>query len=323
MAKKNWLADRAADVIGVIDSVTPGRAGQTLNRNLRSPYTNYKGAINPQFMPQTIEVESSGVDGGGDGAGGTGGGSRFAGGGGAGDVDVALRNTLKSRIGGRGGEIDAIYNALFGDLDTLLRSRDAELEDQYGGQLKKATETYTEAIPTIENSYAAIGSGDSTDNSDAKTKAKKGFDETTQTIGKNKQSDKAKLGQYGNEQRAKFGADRDSAKRAIASANETTDVDALRGLDNDLSGNISQAGVTRATLAPDAAARQAITGLTGDNGRYDAAINALDGIIKSSMSGAVKSAAVSAITDAGGLSEDEKARVKQTYGDVYSEQAAL
>lgn len=323
-----WLTNRAADVIGLVDTITPGRAGQTLNRNLRSPYVNYKGAINPEYAPKTILVDGAPAGSGAPVADSSGdfsgsGGGFYGGGGGESAVAAALRNTLKSRIAGRGGEIEAIYNALFGDLDALLRSRDAELEDQYGGQLKKATETYTEAIPQIENSYAAIGSGDSTDNSDAKTKAKKGFDETTETIGKNKQKDKAALGQYGNEQRAKFTADKASAQRAITSSNDTTDVDALRGLDNDLSQNISQAGVTRATLAPDASARQAITGLTGDNGRYDAAINALDSIIKSSMSGSVKAAAVKAVTDAGGLSDEEKQKVQQTYGNVYAEQAAL
>lgn len=325
MAKKNWKANAAADVVGFIDSITPGRAGATLNSQLRNPAVNYKGKINSEYLAPIIEVPDAGgnptIDVGSGGAGGSGGGGRA--GGGTVDKDAALRSTLKSRIGGRAGEIEQIYQTLFSDLDNLIRARDAELEDQYGSQLKKASDTYTEAIPTIENSYAAIGSGDSTDNADAKTKANKGFKETTETIGKNKQKDKAALGQYGNENRAKFTADKQSAMRAISSANETTDVDALRGLDNDLSGNVSQAGVTRATLAPDAAARQAVTGLTSDNGRYDAAINALDGIIKSSMSGAVKSAAVQAVTDAGGLSEDEKKKVQQTYGNVYAEQAAL
>lgn len=319
---KNWLADRAADVIGAVDALTPGRAGQTLNRQLRSPYVNYKGAINPEYAPKTIEVESSGLN---DvievPSSGTGG-SR-GGGGGVVDRDAAMRNTLKSRIAGRGNEIEAIYNLLFGDLDALLKARDSELEEQYGDQLEKATAQYVDALPTIENSYAAIGSADSTDNTDAKSKAKKGFDETTETIGKNKAKDKAALGQYGNEQRAKFSADKESAQRAIQSSSETTDVDALRGLDNDLSGNISQAGVTRATLGTDGSARQAITSLTGDAGRFEAATNALDQIIKSSMSGAVKEAAVKAVTDAGGLSEDEKRRVQQTYGNVYAEQAAL
>lgn len=249
--------------------------------------------------------------------------SRSTSGGGGGDADAAMRNMLKGKISGRGGEIEAIYQALFGDLEGLVRARDAELESEYGGQFKKASDTYTEAIPQIDASYAALGAYDSTNRGDARTKADKGFKDTTETIGKNKKTDKAKLGQYKTEQSAKFSADKDSALRAINSANETTDVGALRGLDNDLAGNISQAGVTRATLGSDAGARGEISRLTGDNGRFEAAVNALDGIIKSSMSGAVKEAAVKAVTDAGGLSDDEKKKVQETYGNVYAEQQAL
>lgn len=254
--------------------------------------------------------------------GGDGGGGGFYGDGGGGE-DAAQRDAFKAKISQRGGQIDAIYQALFGDLDKLIRSRSKELESQYGDQLKSAADQYAGAIPEIEGSYAAIGSADSTDQSDAKTKAKKGFDETTKTIGKNKEVDEAKLGQYRIEQRAKFGADRDSAKRAVASANDTTDVDALRSLYNDLDSNLSATGVTRATLSTDGSARDNLTKLTGDNGRYEAATNALDQILKSSMSGAVKQAAVSAVTDSAGLSDEEKKKVQQTYGNVYAEQAAL
>lgn len=242
---------------------------------------------------------------------------------GAVDRDAAERANLLARITGRGGEIQAIYDALFGDLTNLVRARDTELESQYGDQLKEATKTYTDAIPEIEGSYAAIGAADSTDQSDAKDGAKEGFDSTTNTIKKNKEKDKAALGQYKREQEAKFTADKDSANRAVQSAGETTDVGALRGFANDLDQNISTANVTRATLGTDGAARQEISNLTGDNGRYQAATNALDDVIKSSMSGAVKAAAVDAITDASGLSDQEKQKIRQQYGDVYAEQSAL
>lgn len=255
----------------------------------------------------------------------------MAGGGGGGgggstvqaDPDAGQRAALKSRIGGRNPEIDAIYNALFGDLDNLIKSRDAELETQYGDQLKSATGKFEEALPAIDTSYAALGSYDSTQRTDSRGKAKTGYEETTKTISNNKQKDKAALGQYANENRAKFTADRDAAKRAISSAAETTDVGALRGLDNDLSTNISQAGVTRATLGSDGQARSAVSAITGDNGRYEAAINALDSVLKSSLGSDVKTAAVKAVTEAGGLSEEEKKKVQQTYGNVYAEQAAL
>lgn len=236
---------------------------------------------------------------------------------------AAARNQLRSEIGARGGDIESIYASLFGDLDALLRSRDAELESQYGSQLEKASSTYADAIPDIETSYAAIGAADSTDTADAKTGAKKGFDETTETIKKNKETDKAKLGQYGTEQRAKFATDKEAASRNVARAGETTDVDALRSMRNDIESNLDSAKVTKATLGTDQGARGEVSRLTGDSGRFEAAIGALDSILKSSMSGAVKEAAVAAVTDSAGLSDEEKKKVQQQYGNVYAEQSAL
>lgn len=252
---------------------------------------------------------------------GTGGGSLL--GGGSADEDAAARTQLRNEIMAKGGDIEAIYSALFGDLDNVVKSRDSELESQYGDQFKKAADQYAGALPTIENSYAALGSDSSTDSADAKTSAKKGFDDTTATIGKNKEADKAKLGQYRNEQAAKINADKESARTNLNRAGETTDVDALRTMRNDLESNLSNANVTRATLGTDGQAKKDLSALTSDSGRYDAAISSLDSIIKSSMSGAVKEAAVKAVTDNGGLSDDEKKKVQQTYGNVYAEQAAL
>lgn len=249
---------------------------------------------------------------------GTGGLSRVAA-----DPDAALRNTLRAEIMARGGDIESVYSSLFGELESLVRSRDQELEGQYGNQFKKAADTYAGALPEIETSYAAIGASDSTDQTDAKGKAKSGYDETTRTIGENKASDKAKLGAYKKEQEAKISTDKEAAKRNVARVNETTDVSALRGMRNDLESNIGSANVTRATLGSNGSARQAVTGLTQDAGRFDAAVNALDSIIKSSMSGSVKEAAVKAIADNSGLSEEEKAKVNQQYGNVYAEQQAL
>lgn len=251
------------------------------------------------------------------------GGSTTGGSTGRSGIDMGLVNQLRNEISAKGGEVDSVYGELFGALDGLLKSRDAELESEYGGQLKKASDTYADAIPEIETSYAAIGASDSTDRTSANRKADAGFKETTETIGKNKSSDKAKLGQYGNEQRAKITADKDSAKRNVARAGETTDADSLRSMRNEIETNTGNARVTKATLSSDGQAQADLKSLTGDNGRFDSAINALDSIIKGSMSGAVKEAAVKAVVDNAGLSDEEKKKVQQTYGNVYAEQAAL
>lgn len=237
--------------------------------------------------------------------------------------EEAQRQALRGEITGKGQTVEEAYAALFGDLNNLVTTRDQELETQYGDQFKKAGEQYADAIPEIETSYAAIGAADSTDNTYSKNKAKKGFEDTTKTIGANKEADKAKLGQYKKENEAKFTADREAARTNINRAGSTTDVDALRGMRNDLETNLSSTGVTRATLGTDGSARKAVSDLTKDGGRFDAAVNALDSIIKSSLSGSVKEAAVKAVTENAGLTDEEKQKIDAQYGNVYAEQQAL
>lgn len=235
----------------------------------------------------------------------------------------AQRNALRGEISGKAGTIEQIYGQLFGDLNNLVISRDKELESQYGDQLGQASKQYADALPEIDQSYAAIGSYDSTQRNDSRGKAKDGFEDTTKTIKKNKETDKAKLGQYKKENETKFTTDRDRARTEINRAGSTNELDALRGLRTNLEDNISSATNTRATLGTDGAAREAVTNLTKDGGRYEAAVNALDGIIKSSMGSDLKAAAVQAITDSAGLSDEEKEKVNQQYGNAYAEQQAL
>lgn len=238
--------------------------------------------------------------------------------------EEARRGQLRGEISGLADDVESVYGGLFGDLNNLIVARDAELETQYGDQLKKAGEQYAGAIPEIETSYAAIGAGDSTDNTYAKNKAKKGFDDTTETIGKNKTSDKAKLGQYKTEQEAELTKGRDSARSAIAGAQSSTDISGLEATKRDVEGNVNTGKTTtKASLGTEGSARKSVSDLTKDGGRFDAAVNALDSIIQSSLSGSVKEAAVKAITDNAGLSDEEKEKINIQYGNVYAEQQAL
>ena len=239
------------------------------------------------------------------------------------DPDDAMRASLRGEIGGFGGQVDSVYASLLSDLDKLLKSRSGELEADYGKQFGELAGQYADAIPEIETSYAALGAGNSTDNTYAKNDAKDGFDSSTATVGENKKKDLAKLGQYGKESRTSFTTDRDTAKREIGRAGSTTDVNALRGLRNNVESNIDTAKKTRSTLGTDGQATKDLSALTADGGRYQETVNALDGILKSSLSGSVKEAAVSAITDSAGLSDKDKKKVQETYGNVYAEQSAL
>lgn len=234
---------------------------------------------------------------------------------------IAASKASKTRgdIRNRGAELNAIYNALFGDLDTLLKARSGELETQYGKQFEDAAKSYASSIPTIQNSYAAIGAADSTDTSDAKDNAKDAFDTTNRTIGENKTKDLTAVGQYGREQRAKIQADQDALNYNLGQLDSTTDQGALDSMRGDVESRIGSANTTRATLGTDGTARNELSALTADNGRFESASNALDSLLKSSMSGAVKQAAVKSIVDNAGLSDDDKQKINMQYGNVYNE----
>lgn len=239
------------------------------------------------------------------------------------DPNAARRAQLLGQLTGKRQAVQDAYDALFNNLDTLLQSRTGELNTQYDQQFKKAGQDFADVLPTIDSSYAALGSYDSTQRGDNRSKAQKGYENTVATIGQNKQKDQAALGQYGNTSRAKFQADKEAALRYIDSAPGTTDVQALQDANNNLDTNLSQTGVTRAGLGTDAAASNEIKGLTSDNGRFQSALDSLDAVIKSSMPTSVKDAAVEAVASAGGLSAQDKAKIQAQYGNVYAEQNKL
>lgn len=239
------------------------------------------------------------------------------------DPNAARRDQLRSSITGKKDEVQAAYDALFGDLQNLLKAKSGDLNTQYDKQLKTASTQFADVLPTIDQSFAALGSYDSTQRGDNRAKAQHGYEDTVNTIGANKQKDMAALGQYGNKSKAEIQADKEAALRYIDSAPTTTDVNDLQTADNNLAENLSKTKVTAAGLGTDASAAKDINSLTADNGRFQAALDALDSVVKSSMPNSVKQAAVEAVTNAGGLSEADKKKVQAQYGNVYAEQQAL
>lgn len=231
---------------------------------------------------------------------------------------AAKLEALRGDIRGKQDPILAAYEALFGELDTLARTRAGDIETAAGANVGKLTEGYTGALPGIDSSYASVGAYDSTNRGDARDTAKKGYETSVEEVGKTKQSDLAKVGQYADEQKSNWNADKDSILRLIGRVGETENEQDLYNARNEVENKLGTLGATRSTLNTDAGARGKLTELTGDAGRFDAIKGSLDNIINSSMSGGVKSAAVQAVTQSAGLTDEDKQKVKAMYGDVYN-----
>lgn len=230
---------------------------------------------------------------------------------------MARVNKLRGDIKGRAPELEAAFNALFGDMDNLARDKSAEIERKAGENINELTEQYTASIPGIESSYAALGAGDSTDTRDAKIGAKTGFEKSVKQVGEAKDADLTKVGQYANESKAKWNADKDSMLRLISRVDETENEGDLNTARNEVENKLGTLNADRATLTTDAGARGKLSEITKDSSRYDSAKAALDNVLKSSLSGGVKQAAVEAISNSADLDEEDKQRIKLEYGNVY------
>lgn len=230
---------------------------------------------------------------------------------------LARVQKLRGDIKGRAPELEAAFNALFGDMDNLARDKSAEIERKAGENINDLTGQYTASIPGIESSYAALGAGDSTDTRDAKISAKTGYEKSVKQVGDNKDADLAKVGQYANESKAKWSADKDSMLRLISRVDETENEGDLNTARNEVENKLGTLNADRATLTTDAGARGKLSEITKDGGRYEAAKAALDNVLKSSLSGGVKQAAVEAISNSADLDDEDKQRIKLEYGNVY------
>lgn len=236
----------------------------------------------------------------------------------------AERGKLRGDIHARVNDLNALYNQLFGNLDNVAAERARELEDNYGEQLGKAAQKYADGIATIDNSYAALGSGDSTDRTYAKNSAKSGFEETNKQIKKNKEEDLAKLGNYVEGTKAKWRADHESANRLNGRADEVKDLTELRGGRNSIEDKIGNVKADIGNMNTESGARGKLTELTGDGGRSDSLSSALDSILKSSLGGGMKEAAVDTIGNAAGANKGQIDEIKKKnaaqFGDAYTAQ---
>ena len=236
----------------------------------------------------------------------------------------AERGKLRGDIHARVNDLNALYNQLFGNLDNVAAERARELEDNYGEQLGKAAQKYADGVSAIENSYAALGSGDSTDRTYAKNSAKSGFEETNKQVKKNKEEDLAKLGNYVEGTKAKWRADHESANRLNGRADEVKDLTELRGGRNSIEDKIGNVKADIGNMNTESGARGKLTELTGDGGRSDSLSSALDSILKSSLGGGMKEAAVDTIGNAAGVNKGQIDEIKKKnaaqFGDAYTAQ---
>lgn len=225
-------------------------------------------------------------------------------------AQAAKLSNLRGQVRGYQSEVDSIYNQLFADLDALIGARKKEIETTSGDTITDLTEKYTGSLPTIQSSYAALGAGDSTDATYAKNDAKEGFEDSVKEVGTQKGKDLATLGQYDAETRAGWGADRDALNRIFSRLDETENEQDLVDARNEVENKLGTTKASRASLMTDEGLKGQVARSTDASDRLTGIQGALDSILQSSMSGAVKDAAIAAVGQSAGLTDEQKNQIK-------------
>ena len=222
-----------------------------------------------------------------------------------------LVGKLRNETRGYAPEVNKIYDQLFADIDTLLNSRRKDIEETSGRSIGDLTKKYVSSIPGIENSYSAVGAGDSTWAGDSKDDAKEGFESSVKQVGDQKSKDLAALSQYGEETKAGWNADREALNRIFSRLDETDNENDLAAGRNTVETKLAGAKANRATLMTDEGLKGKINAGTDSSSRLAGIQSSLDSILNSSMANSVKDAAVQAVGQSAGLSDAEKDQIKR------------
>lgn len=314
MALPRYLTSGFANVLGVVDAVTPGHAFETVRQNIRNPNydmygtplgqdpnkvvssiggMNYNFAGDPiggSFAQQTqgLSSPSGGV---------VGGGARTGGGAAGGGAQTAAQQAqiggLRNEIIARRERANSIFDALTGAVSALAQEKRGQLESQFQQEQTRATEDFTTKGDELSRIYAARGLGDSSYRVNALDKASQEYQRAIQDLGQQKQTGLAKVGSEAAGAQARIGADK-GALGAIRldevgrKPDGTYDVNALVELRNNLDERIRNAEVQQTQFGTEAGFRGQLNQIAPYGGTVDALKSALTSLAQSAAPTVVK-----------------------------------
>jgi len=120
------------------------------------------------------------------------------------DVDPNLLNPVKAQLSQKIAAINALYDALYGDLGTLYQSKRGELDQNYQGERDKSTRAYEETARILPQQYAAQGVRYSSYYENADKKAGDSYNEGLGELEKGYNQNLGQLGSAYNQQRTAF-----------------------------------------------------------------------------------------------------------------------
>lgn len=120
-----------------------------------------------------------------------------------------------------------VFQALFGDIDAVIRDRTDQTVQQFGREKQGITDQFNEDIPNLGKAYSARGLGSSDYRTDAEGRATRQFEGKLSALGTEERQALAEIGGFGAQSKADLVADQGSLGALGARSGEIEDVNQL------------------------------------------------------------------------------------------------
>ena len=227
-------------------------------------------------------------------------------------AEEAERNSILAELTGYRGRADETFNDLFSRIDQLARERRQRLNETYNEQDARYTTEFEQAIPEIDNAFAALGIGNSTYAGKRVDSATKEYEKSLQSSKRNREADLREVGEWAGSQRSALEGDkRNIFERLDRASRHNADLGELRGVRNEIGSQVNTLGGRKGAYTPGGEAMQTLERVSGRSSNFDDAMASLQGVLNSSMDTGTKDAAKTALIDNANLTDDEKRRLSE------------
>jgi len=224
--------------------------------------------------------------------------------------DARKAADLRGTITGTIGNLQNVYNQLFGDIAAAAQSQRDVLEKRFGRETGALGEQFTSEFPKIGRAYAARGAYSSSYRQDAQEAAQKAFQRQLEDIQMQREQDAANIGQFLAREQGKIQAEQGILGKTLGELGKETDINELTRLRNSIDRQIADVQAQRGGTQSQEAYLQRFQTIAPASDRLANLQATLTNIIQGAAPGAVKQQVANQIIGSAGLSPQEEEQLR-------------
>ena len=219
---------------------------------------------------------------------------------------TAQANALKGGLTGIINNIKGVYDAIYGDIDTVGADKSSAVRNRYNKESTALADQYATDFPQIGNAFAARGTYDSSYRQDAEERAKRQYSSVQDNLALGRDDDLAKVGQYIASQRASVEADRTSLQQMQDLINASEDPAELQQLQQTLNQKMNDITASRAGLRSQDSYRAEADALVSTADRTQGLRQSLSNIVEGAAPTPLKRSVAMKLIQSSGIPVDQQ-----------------